>query len=863
MSEKYKLGPVTAYGIAVEHGFQGTEQEWLDSLHPTDAQINAYFEENPAQRVMDGSVTRQKLASDVSNWIAQIQAGLTDPFTFKGIVEDTESLPESGNTVNDTYYVEEENAYFSWNGEGWFRSGPNETQYLDRLSMLQKAVTNDIGDLGLVWEQGQYSTANGNKYSTTKNCRDGRAFETTPGELFHVFAPAGLRVTLLAYDTNGDYLNKYAHVQAATVPVAGTWTAPESAAFVRIMARLASGENITTADCAPIVVARGGAFLWNALRRGGVRTLALTEDVDDVIQPGVYFIPTGFPGSPVGPLAMLEVDTVSGFVFQRFTSGKGVFFRRRASTGEWTTGLSDGFQGAIKNSDDFNNITARGYYLKSVGGTSVPNQPTTESGWLEVFGTLGNMDAGLGSLMQRFTTNSMGKVFTRYRSSGGSWGDWFTASGQDVLYTAEEELSARIARSVRDVSAEWITTNGKSSDPDDESTAGIPGFPIAGAVITVEGVKTWDTYRADTPVSGLPYSAVVRYDNDIFYNRSITTFHSAARNPLSVLYTTWGGTPENGLDGIQCATMGCVCSTFASAAVGSKAFHTSAELIRICGDPVDITDIGNLLPGMLILISEEAGGSGEHSVLVKSVQTMTDGSVRVVVIESVQPVTRERTYTEKQIRALLDKGYHVYQYPGATFPKLELREFAEDVITEYGCDTWYPLYSSGTSRARIRVWLAPEAGNVLYYRKKDTTDWLMIDGLTKNVLSDITAYLDSTGTWQLTTNAANAINGRDPTEEELAAQTPVCTVIVADTGTAAVEDGDVILSGYEACRPSWYMILAAGEGYTAKIDTSREIPESQVGDSRTVIHPPEETEDFKLRVFYDTGFGSLHMDVTL
>lgn len=49
--EKIDLGAVTAYAIAVEHGFVGTEQDWLASLKP--AKGVDYYTEADKQEIVD------------------------------------------------------------------------------------------------------------------------------------------------------------------------------------------------------------------------------------------------------------------------------------------------------------------------------------------------------------------------------------------------------------------------------------------------------------------------------------------------------------------------------------------------------------------------------------------------------------------------------------------------------------------------------------------------------------------------------------------------------------------------------------------------------------------------------------------
>ena len=57
---------ISAYGIAVKHGFKGTEEEWLDSLSMSDAEIaqavNAYLDANPV--AIDKTLTVSGEAAD-------------------------------------------------------------------------------------------------------------------------------------------------------------------------------------------------------------------------------------------------------------------------------------------------------------------------------------------------------------------------------------------------------------------------------------------------------------------------------------------------------------------------------------------------------------------------------------------------------------------------------------------------------------------------------------------------------------------------------------------------------------------------------------------------------------------------------
>ena len=154
MSEqKYrKLGPVTAYAIAVEHGFAGTEEAWLASLHPTDGQVARYFAENPAQRVQDGSVSLDKLADDVTDRLTgldrrmdTIQQNQTSPYNFRGAVADLTALAAVTDPArNDTYFVEDLQCRYTWTGSDWQKSSLDESGYADQLAGLRRDLEGSV-----------------------------------------------------------------------------------------------------------------------------------------------------------------------------------------------------------------------------------------------------------------------------------------------------------------------------------------------------------------------------------------------------------------------------------------------------------------------------------------------------------------------------------------------------------------------------------------------------------------------------------------------------------------------------------------------------------------------------------------------
>lgn len=56
MSRRINVGAVTAYGLALKHGFEGTEEEWLESLHDRTFWIGTKEEYN-SLRSYDDTIT--------------------------------------------------------------------------------------------------------------------------------------------------------------------------------------------------------------------------------------------------------------------------------------------------------------------------------------------------------------------------------------------------------------------------------------------------------------------------------------------------------------------------------------------------------------------------------------------------------------------------------------------------------------------------------------------------------------------------------------------------------------------------------------------------------------------------------------
>lgn len=107
-------------------------------------------------KIADGTISKAKFDSaltseinGVESAVSTLQTQIGSPFNYKGSVAAVANLPDSGNTINDTYYVEAEYCLYSWNGTAWSQSSLDESDYLDEISELKSAfnvTSNTIGD---------------------------------------------------------------------------------------------------------------------------------------------------------------------------------------------------------------------------------------------------------------------------------------------------------------------------------------------------------------------------------------------------------------------------------------------------------------------------------------------------------------------------------------------------------------------------------------------------------------------------------------------------------------------------------------------------------------------------------------------
>ena len=83
---------ISAYDIAVKHGFEGTEEEWLSSLKPSEEQIAKavadYLKENPISMRSNGLERYVELLA--ANWVTESEGKHSQVVSITGVTKDSQ-----------------------------------------------------------------------------------------------------------------------------------------------------------------------------------------------------------------------------------------------------------------------------------------------------------------------------------------------------------------------------------------------------------------------------------------------------------------------------------------------------------------------------------------------------------------------------------------------------------------------------------------------------------------------------------------------------------------------------------------------------------------------------------------------------
>ena len=393
----------------------------------------------------------------------------------------------------------------------------------------------------------------------------------------------------------------------------------------------------------------------------------------------------------------------------------------------------------------------------------------------------------------------------------------------------------------------WLA--GLFNDTFEKST--IPIKTVANGMPYIKsGVKEgdWPTYPKGAVIAGLPYSSVFNSEGDIFYNRSLATYYSAVKNPYSVLYKKRGGVPHDGNNGTRACYYGVVCSSFVEYLFGDPLYRVSRELTNFM-EKIDVKTYFDLEVGTLFV-------SPTHTILLSDLYYTNGSSINMKITEAVGPIIREVVYKgEDEVNKFLTErifegDYNAYRYPKPKMAPLKLEPYAEDVIFEYGNNTWYKIGSA------IKVYVTNGA-KTLYYKKSTDKTYKSLPISTKNV--NLTSYLKSAGTWYVTTDVMTDLPAK---------------VIVVDLGKAKIDKkcSVVTLSGYSNnVKPlTWHTFIrnTAISEYEPKDRDNRVITIDTDhygyiidGSNHFMVTHSASNKDYLIRIYWDTGCGQCRSEV--
>ena len=331
-----------------------------------------------------------------------------------------------------------------------------------------------------------------------------------------------------------------------------------------------------------------------------------------------------------------------------------------------------------------------------------------------------------------------------------------------------------------------------------------------------EGALYWGRLRNDLLIKGLPYSGVFCQDGDILLNRNLATFFSAINNPYSILYQGAIEEPTLNKNNRRASKYGVVCSTFGSALAGLPIYFTSTGLFQVAKtlNPPVPKKLSELKIGMLrvatahtqvitdIFYDDEGNGFLELSESIKPFTKTTikpfeevqadwrlglntlapssdveDEDSPSAIDPQAEQVESSATYTPEPylcldpIEVIKYKENQLSEEEAKTYLNkdlVDLDDYATDVITEYGNNTWFLLHNDDNSgRQPINLYIPSAKDNMtLYYGKKinGTISWQSTVLLASNNDVDnakegkynIAEKLNECGIWYVTTNTGNA-----------------------------------------------------------------------------------------------------------
>lgn len=384
--------------------------------------------------------------------------------------------------------------------------------------------------------------------------------------------------------------------------------------------------------------------------------------------------------------------------------------------------------------------------------------------------------------------------------------------------------------------------------------------------IMIEKVHEQKKYISTGSHQGIPYSSIIGMGGDVYYNRSLSTFFSAVKNPASIIYKdNWSWGPY------QSCNYGAVCTTMSSWLNSSPIYYGTRELSWYnVFDFYKYQGPESIRVGDCLLTPED--DSGGHVMVIYDIEVYRD-SYQVAYIDTFEQAgstietvddepmwSRIRRLTVPEFEAfLLENGgrYDIGRYKNAVIRDVEPVRYAGDVIPDMGDRTYY--YDGDD----VYVYIPDTNVTTLYYKKTtdETFSSILISNLVTATVNDTTVYdvtdiISDYATYELTTDTDNITK---------------CLVTRINVGSITVSGTNVSISGYSSnITPLWTetIYLYTGEMNSAsrpcnfdgwiywKVRESKKM----VTSDNFVTPIPAPQYPYQVRVYFETGFGQAYLD---
>ena len=399
----------SAYEVAVDNGYVGTEQDWLAYIR-ADGSIQALQQFMTNDASTEVAVPAYGNIPSLQGYISTMfeSGGLpATPFATKALMEasalvDGDYAQVTDDTTNNGLYVKTAGSWI----KSTYDPVKQSKEYVDNLATVNYKVVSEPTDLDTVLKAGIYLTSTG-------------AYATPELNYPPTGASTGFLEVVETYGTSAIY-QKY---RTATGRLftrffnAYSWSQWKEI-----------GKEVTKDSLAPLLT--DYAQVATSLSVRG----SITEDdnLNDFKKMGVWHANITFANwrdlnYPARAAGILQVfsSTYTSQVYQLFITANNIYVRYMDSVNPWTAWKPFADGGVYKvhatiATQDLNDLKELGVYLKNSGTTGTPelNYPTKDIGVLKVYA-----GSAVTSLIIQEYVSRYGSVYIRYFNNV-SWSDW-------------------------------------------------------------------------------------------------------------------------------------------------------------------------------------------------------------------------------------------------------------------------------------------------------------------------------------------------------------------------------------------------------------------------------------------------------